>query len=350
MNKTTIITIMALSLCACSRSPEGKELIYSVVLTSPESQSEMVTKYYAGRVQPGDDISLGFKTPGEIININVQEGDRVRKGQLLARLDDSDYRLGVEAARIQYEQLEKEVERMEKLHEAKSISSNDYEKALSGLKQLAIQLEVNERKLDYTYLYAPEDGYVTDVNFSLSEMVDAGTPVFRLISTSDMEVVVDLPDRTFSNLADIREYSCMTLRTGKTYSLHLEGVDPEMSSDQLHRMTLGFDEMPQGHVQPGSNVTVCVKAVNRADSTFTLPVECIFIDGDDRCVWVLDEDGTVSRRTVGIASDCPEGKAVITSGLGGNEKIVRSGVSSLRDGVKVKVIGSASETNPGGLI
>ena len=128
-----------------------------------------------GIVREAHTISLGFKTAGQIERICVKEGDYVRRGQLLAELDNADYRLGVEALQIQYDQLEDEVGRTKQLFDRKSISANDYEKAVAGLRQLGVQLQVNKNKLDYTKLYAPTDGYVQSVNFSPAEMVDAGS-------------------------------------------------------------------------------------------------------------------------------------------------------------------------------
>ena len=139
---------------------------------------------HSGIVREAHTISLGFKTAGQIERIHVREGDYVRQGQLLAELDDADYRLGVEALQIQYDQLEDEVERTKRLFDQKSVSVNDYEKAVAGLRQLGVQLQVNKNKLDYTKLYAPIDGYVQSVNFSPAEMVDAGTALFTLLDMS----------------------------------------------------------------------------------------------------------------------------------------------------------------------
>ena len=165
----------------------------SVMLTEPVQAGAGVLRTFPGTVREAHAVSLGFKTPGQIERVMVQEGDRVRQGQLIATLDDADYRLGVEALEIQYGQLEQEVARMTKLYEGKSLSPNDYEKAVAGLKQVGVQLQVNRNKLDYTRLYAPMDGYVQRVNFSQAEMVDAGTPVVDLLDVRRMEVTVSLP-------------------------------------------------------------------------------------------------------------------------------------------------------------
>ena len=130
MMKTNVcMAAAALLLCACSGGDREAARERSVCLTRPEVLSGETVKFYSGIVKEAHEISLGFKTPGQIARIHVAEGDRVRRGQLLAELDDADYRLGVEALQVQYDQVRDEVKRTERLLEQKSISPNDYEKA-----------------------------------------------------------------------------------------------------------------------------------------------------------------------------------------------------------------------------
>lgn len=82
---------------------------------------------FSGVVQESHNIGLGFKPQDKLKNIR-KEGDYVKKGQLIAQLDHTDYQLGVQALEIQCKQLEDEVKRTEALYRSKSISINDYEK------------------------------------------------------------------------------------------------------------------------------------------------------------------------------------------------------------------------------
>ena len=188
-----MMIVVAGVFASCGDAPQGGSTVHSVMVTTPEAMEGTVVKNYSGIVREAHTINLGFKTPGQIERILVAEGDYVHKGQLLAELDDADYRLGVEALQIQYDQLKDEVGRTEQLYRQKSISANDYEKATAGLRQLGVQLQANKNKLNYTKLYAPTDGYIQAVNFSPAEMVDAGTALFTLLDVSRMEVVADIP-------------------------------------------------------------------------------------------------------------------------------------------------------------
>ena len=157
-------------LTACKKTEQPETQRRSVLLTQPTHAEKTTVKTYSGRVYEAQTINLGFKVAGQISKIYVQEGDFVRQGQLVAQLDDKDYRLGVEALQIQYDQVKDEVDRSRILFEQHSLSANDYEKAEAGLRQLKVQLQSKRNQIAYTRLYAPTDGYVQSVNFSRAEM------------------------------------------------------------------------------------------------------------------------------------------------------------------------------------
>lgn len=164
--KSVGLALVAALTCGCAGSPSNEPYVQRVSLTRPELLGGETIRTFSGVVRAAHEVNLGFKTAGQIARIHVEEGDYVRRGELLAELDDADYRLAVEALQIQYDQLKDEVERTKQLFEQKSVSANDFEKASAGLRQLGVQLQANRNKLNYTKLYAPTDGYIQKVNFS----------------------------------------------------------------------------------------------------------------------------------------------------------------------------------------
>ena len=351
--KMKILQWMTAATClmvSCTGGKQNVPFVHSVYITQPAATGEEQLKTYSGIVEEAHEISLGFKTAGQLKNILVKEGDFVEKGQLLAELDDADYRLGVEALQIQYDQLKEEVKRTTQLFEQQSISANDYEKATAGLRQLEVQLQVNKNKLEYTKLYAPNSGYIRSVNFSPAEMVDAGTAVFRLLDVSRLEVVADVPVKAYMDREQFTRFSCKTAYTeGKELPMTLISFTPKADNNQLYRMRFAFAEQPDKRVTAGMNVEVRIR-VNTDSTGYALPLSTIFRDGDGVCVWILEPDSTVSKRRIEIGGTTTKGEAVVASGLTGNEKVVRAGVNMLREGEKVRVIDAPSKTNEGGLL
>lgn len=353
MKKLTIMALVVGVLCACGQSPHEKSVVKSVVLTSPiRIESNHVIKH-SGTIREAHTISLGFKTAGQIKNIYVHEGDYVRKGTLLAKLDDADYRLGVEALQIQYDQLKDEVERTKQLYKQKSISANDYEKAVAGLRQLGVQLQVNKNKLEYTKLYAPTDGYIQQVNFSPAEMVDAGTALFTLLDVSHMEAVADIPADEYRQRELFTRFYCKAAGIEGEFPMKLSSCTPKADGNQLYQLRLIFTEKPDKRITAGMNAEIgIVIADEEHPNGFAVPLCAVFRDNDknEPCVWVFNADSTVSKRTVVLDGTDDEGRGIVVKGLTGNEHIVRAGVNALHEGQKVQVTGKTSKTNVGGLL
>ena len=240
MKKLLLLPVILCLTNGCAEKP-AETFTRSVMLTTPVRTGAERIKHFSGVVQEKHDISLGFKTPGQIEQILVKEGDHVRKGQLIARLDDADYRLGVEALEIQSKQLEDEVKRLEALYHSKSVSVNDYEKAVAGLQQLKVQLQVNRNKLDYTRLYAPTDGYVQSVNFAPAEMVDAGTPVINLLDVHRIEVETELPADVYllrSRFGKITSQA--TFEQAEEMPMQVVSITPKADGNQAVSAETGF--------------------------------------------------------------------------------------------------------------
>lgn len=341
------------TLCACGESSHENSTIRSVVLTEPVLMESTRMINHSGIVREAHTISLSFKTAGQIERIHVYEGDYVRRGALLAELDDADYRLGVEALQIQYDQLEDEVERTKQLFDQKSVSANDYEKAVAGLRQLGVQLQANKNKLDYTKLYAPTDGYVQSVNFSPAEMVDAGTALFTLLDVSHMEVVADIPANEYRQRDRFVRYCCKADAIDGELPMKLLSLAPKADGNQLYRLRLAFTGQPDKRLTAGMNVEIGIMAADTASvSAVAIPLCSLFRDneGSKPCVWIFGTDSTVTKRPVVLWGTDDEGRAVVIEGLTGKERIVRAGVHVLRDGERVRVVEKADETNIGGLL
>lgn len=334
----TALLLAALTLGACSGSSADKETtVHNVFTTLPEPVGSGATHTYPATVEEARTISVGFKTAGQIERIMVKEGSRVSAGQTIALLDTVDYALGINAMREQYSQMRKENERRRKLHAAGNMSDNDLENALSGERQLALQLQMNENKLDYCRLTAPTSGVVTKVNFENSEMVDAGTPVIELMDNSHLEVVVDLPVRHYADREDFSDFTGIT-SDGRRMPLRLLSLTPRADNNQLFRLRLGLTGGAEG-LTPGMNVTVEIGSKGSGPSTVNIPVSALFEREGSMAVWVVNPaDSVVSARSVVTSGTGEDGFVEVTSGLSATDVIVRAGAHHLSEGEKVNII------------
>ena len=336
---------------ACSESGK-QETVKTVKVVKPEPLGMVMDKQFSGVVKEAHEISVGFKTGGQIERVLVKEGDYIHQGQVVAVLDKKDYKLGVEASQIQYDQLNAEVARLKVLHEAKSVSGNDYEKALAGLQQVGVQLQSNKNKLEYCTLYAPASGYVQQRNYEPGEMVQAGAPIITLLDVNGMEVEVDIPSIVYVHKETLSNFSCSSsLNPGQSYPLTLRSITPKANNSQLYTMILAFGKRVDG-LTSGMNVNVSMDMTIKTPlkNLMILPVNALFKDSGKSYVWVVSKDSCVERREVDINSFDQYGKIIIKGGLNGDETIVRAGVHHLVDKQKVQILEDSSETNVGGML
>lgn len=324
----------------CSDEKVSNGVIHSVMLTHPEGSDNQQQRTLAGTIEEAREISVGFKTPGQIARIAVKEGDYIREGQLIAVLDDKDMQLEMQSMQIRYDQTKREVERLSRLQKSSSISGNDYDKAESGLKQLGTSLQSLKNQLSYTRLYAPTSGYVQAVNFEVSEMVDAGRPVITLLDTKQMEVICNIPASVYMERSQIQSISCSgRFSKGTPVPVSLISIAPKADASQLYKMRLALKGSTADAIS-GQNVEVTLNMNGQASAgTLTIPMASVINENGKNYVMTFEaKDSTVHRKEVSLGSAGAEGQIQITGGLSSTQQLVKAGVTRLVDGEKVRVV------------
>lgn len=328
--------LLAVCLSSCSGGEQQSQIRRKVFVDSPLTVDAVEGKTFSGVIKEGRQISLAFRVAGQISHIYVKEGDRVKKGSLLATLDDSDYNLEVAALKAQETQMKAELERTRRLLEQKGVSANDLEKLESAYQQVAARLAASENKVDYTRLYAPCDCYVNSVNYEVSEMVNAGTPVFELLDNSQIEVEVDIPVAVYRQRSRFSHFEGVV--AGNTVPLRLVSIAPRADSNQLYRMKLALvGQHPD--LTPGMNIEVLISLSDaKSAGEMTIPVHSIVRRNDSTFVYVIELDSIAKLRQVTLGDLDSDGRAIVNAGLNPGELIIRSGVNMIADGDTVSVI------------
>lgn len=343
MKKHILISIFVTgALCpflqSCHNEREDGSTLRNVVLTSVESLKDTETTSYPGIVEEGESVSASFMADGKIGNLLVKEGDRVQKGQLIASLDDSDYRIGVSQLEAQYNQMTKEKERMDAMFEKHNIAPNDYEKFTAGYEQLKLQLDMVRRKLDYTRLYSPANGYISSKYMSEGELVGAGTPVYNIVNDSHLIANVDLPVSVYLKKKSLNgAFGSVPGIEGKI-PLKMISFTPDADNNMLYRMKLSIPPSYSRELTPGMNISVSLELADTQTSDNMIPSRSIFSQDGKTYVWVFNSnDSTIQKHRVEIEGS-PIGKMSVVKGLDNNAKIVETGVKQLYEGEKVNVV------------
>ena len=345
--------LLVLILSGCGNNDEKKEMIVNVKTDTVKVYGSGKSGVFPGRIKAGSDINLSFRIAGPIANIYVKPGNHVRKGVVLAEIDPRDYQIQLAATEAEYNNVKNEAERVIALYDKKTVTENDYYKAVYGLKQITAKYDSHKNALADTKLIAPNDGYVQETYYSAKETVGAGMPVVSLISTSSMEVEINVPSKDYIKKEQFESFSCVSdIYPGKEYPMKFAGISRKANLNQLHTVYLNL-ETPKGYplLTPGMAVTVKVNYKTETQTSYTVPINALISARTGSSVWIYnDQDSTISKREIVTDGIDSRGNAIVLEGIEQGEVVVSAGASSLKEKQKVNPVKEQSKTNTGGIL
>ncbi|MDR1273785.1 MAG: efflux RND transporter periplasmic adaptor subunit [Odoribacteraceae bacterium] len=343
----------ALFLLGCSPGPGRPRRVQTVKVDTVIVHGESETIAFPGRVQASTEANLAFRVSGKIRDILAREGERVRCGQLLARLDDRDYALQLAATTAESEQVRGDATRVIELYRRGGATTSDYDKARHGLTQVEAKLASHANALADTRLEAPFDAHVQKVYFSAGEMIVAGVPVVSLVGEGTPEVVINIPAAEYLRRGRFARFTCRVEALGEgLYPLALLGIARKANLNHLYATRFRLLAPPGARLPaPGMSATVRIEFAPEAVSRVSVPASALFVAAGERRAWVYDPaSGSVRARRVEVSGMLTGGRVLLDGGLAAGELVVSAGVHSLREGEAVKVLQSPSETNVGGML
>ena len=338
---------------------KGEAAPKPVNITECKDASVLPPTSFAGLTRSADQVNVAFRVSGTISRVLVKEGDHVQQGQLIAIMDDRDYRLQLNATKAEYEQIKADAERVIAMYEDGSTTAQNYDKARYGLEQITQKLNNHTNQFNDTRLLAPMSGCVKRKLRESGEAVAAGLPVVELSSSDRLEIEIDLPAAEFMHLDEYVDFYCTFNVTGEQhFPLKVVRTDAEANANQLYKVFLQFKDTPrQKGITAGMSTMVYGKRVRSTDGEdihsgdILIPATALVTEDETPHVFVLDEKENVVRaRQVKVAFINPDGTVAVSQGLKVGEKVVRTGAHNLNDGEKVEIMEKASKSNVGGML
>jgi len=312
---------------------------------------------YPGRIKAVKVVELAFEVEGRITDWNVEEGQNVKKGQILSRLDARDYQADTEAARARLRLADAEYRRESKLFASGSGTQRDLDVATRSRDVSRAELRISQKALEDTRLRAIFDGVIARKLVTDFRNVAAREPVLLLQDESMMEVVVDVPERDLAGGSQTRgvdEFNKkakpvveLSALPGRQFPVKLTelatAADP---NTRTFRATFSMAK-PEGiGVLAGMTAKLVLTGLQTtADDDFLLPVGSVVADSEAKpYVWLVDpESMTVSKQPVEVGLITGD-LIVVTEGLEGGQAIAMSGVHQLVEGKQVTELKDSDET------
>lgn len=348
----SMIFLLLFASTSCKDKKEAKEELPLIVKTAiVEKQNDIKTIAYPAKIVARQEVNISFRIAGPIAKINVTEGQFVHKGDILAEMDERDYKIQLEATTAQYKQIKAEAERVIELYKRNSVPQNDYDKAVYGLQQITALFNAHTNALADTKLRAPFDGYVNKIVFKANETVAAGMPIIAMISSGKPQVSVDIPSKDYINSKYFNKFYCtVNVYPDRIFPLDLVNISKKANLNQLFNATLSFRNGEKELPVSGMSANVFIEYKYGSDTLMNIPVNAIFSENNKSYVWIVTGESTVTMREIEPIDFTRNGTAVIFKGLQEGERIVIAGVHSLDEGQKVRIMKESSKTNIGNLL
>ncbi len=353
-----IFLFIALVFTACGGEEQVEEkALRPVVFQEVGFLGGADMRTFSGTAQTDKIVNLSFRSGGIITMFDMQLGQQVRQGELLARLDNVQARLAYEqslsslnSAASQMNTAKLNLDRIRSLYEKGSASLSDFENAKNSFKTAEASHESAQRSVDiqreqvrYGFIYAPEGGTIASVNAEVDENVGAGQTVAVLNAGADMEISLGLPESVINRVSanDGVQVSFSSL-VGASFEGTVTEVSPSLDpNNATYPIRVRIDNPSEG-IKSGmtANVTFDFSTENLASSTLVVPAKAVGEDGDGRFVFLIEEqggaEGVVKKQAIEVGTLTPEGFEV-TAGLSPGQKIATAGLQTLLNGQEVRL-------------
>ena len=334
--RTMIIASAAVLAVACgsnsSKTAQSQdvEIIPTVAVETVSSRDVAQTSTYTSTVQPYVKNNIAPQTAGRISKINVEIGDFVKKGQVLAEIDKAQ----LQQAQLQLHNKEVELERLRTLYEAGGLSKSDFD---------AVELAYNVAKtqvdnlLENTVLCSPIDGVVTARNYDVGDMYAMSAPIYTVEQIKPVKLLVAISESEYTKVkkGDTVEITADAF-PGETFYGKINKIYPTIDQTTRTFTAEVVVKNDKNILRPGMFARVTVNF--GTNHNVVIPdVAVVKQQGSgERFVYVLNNDGTVTYKKV-ILGRRMGAEYEVLEGLEDGAGIVTGGQIRLKDGIKVEV-------------
>lgn len=339
-----LLAVAALAACE-EEEPVKEEVIRPVRAMQVTAGEGFQNTWLPGVAKATQETDLSFEVEGKLTERPVNIGDRVETGQTLARLDPRNYENEMATAVAESQRAKSYLDRIAQAVRSGAVAKQDLTDAQARYDQAEAQVKIRQKAVDDTILKAPFPGTVSFTYKENFDNVQAKEPVIRLVDTSRIEFVVNIPE---SIIGQVRTARNARVKFDQYPDIVIPAEIKEIATEpseatRTYPVSLIMDQPAGITVLPGMAGRATGEDENQAPVGIVVPVSAVF-SGEDPAttfVWVIDDaTKTVGRRQVETGELVDNGQPV-TEGLEAGEWIATAGVHYLKEGQKVRLLTEA---------
>lgn len=297
--------------------------ISSYILLSSNLETEKMTDVYP-RVQ------------GLVEEIYVEEGEFVKKNQVLMKLEADEYALAEAKAKVEYQQQENLFERSQAMFEKQLLSKEEFEQAKFQFEAKRIQWQQAKLNLDYTNITSPIAGVIGERLVRQGDRIQPSDKLFTVINTDEMIAVVHIPEKEIGRIAKGQQaFLTSDNLSGRRFSGWIKRVSPVVDPQSgTFKVTVGIRN-EESKLRPGMFVNVHIITATHENAVL-VPKTAIVYENEAMHVFVV-RDSLAHKITLDAGFQDYE-KVEVRSGIEPGEPVIVVGQAGLKDRTKVKVV------------
>ncbi len=358
---SSIVLLVAVNACREAPPPPVERIRAIKTVTVKEQASGKIRKF-SGVVEAADSSSISFEVSGNVQEVRVDVGDKITKGQILAKLDKRTYKINVKGAeaevgraKVELADKRNDLDRFTRINKqdpgAVSQASIDQSQAAvdSALKNVQFaksQLKLAQRDLEKTVLRAPFDGVIATRHVDPFTEVARGQKLFDVYENTGMEVAVSIPEDVIDDIymkqkGEIR----FAVIADKSYLGVVTEISKVAGTANAFPIKLTIEDLDK-RIRPGMTAQVTLELADTEEaSVYLVPISALAQRSDTTKSWVFVYDPATStvKQTPVTGTSVRQNDVVITGGVQTGDIIAVAGVSFLEDGQKVKLMEPEAE-------
>lgn len=342
------VLVAALIVTSCGQKKEENKAPARPVKTAQVDSQSVIRKNFSGIAEAVEYVKLAFRVGGQITSLPVVEGQRVKKGQLIAAIDPRDISLQYAADKAAYETAGAQLERNKRLlaRHAISVQENEISEANYQKAKSAYELSVNNMR--DTKLTAPFDGSIEKRLVENYQRVGSGEGIVQLVNTQKLRIKLTVPDDYLYLLRaqDAKFKVVFDSYPDNVFNAKLEEYLDISTDGTGIPVTISIDDPTFNRnvydVKPGFTCKIELAsdvAPFLEEILMNIPLSAVFGDSENKktYVWVVN-NGKVRRRQVTVYSPTGEANLLVSKGLKPGETIVIAGIYQLTEGEAVTIL------------
>ncbi|HPS24585.1 MAG TPA: efflux RND transporter periplasmic adaptor subunit [Bacteroidales bacterium] len=313
----------------------GRVLNVNAEIIKPHVMSDKTIT--TGDILPAEEVNLMFETSGKVVAVYFREGEYVRKGTLLAKINDAPLQAQLKKLEAQVKLAQDRVYRQQTLLERDAVSQETYESVLTDYNKLLADIDLVQAQIDQTELKAPFDGIIGLRQLSEGAFASPNTKIATLAQVSQLKIDFSVPETYASEIE--KGMTVQFSLTGddgreRTYNAKVYALESGISKETRTLNVRALYSNAEGKLMPGRYISVSINRQEIKDA-ISVPSEAIIPEMGKNIIYLYK--GGQARPleiTTGLRT---ESRVQALTGLSAGDTLIISGVMQLRDGLNVVI-------------